>query len=113
MLPTAASTWRDGSAPPHPRPLSPGGERGEILDEHRRGFFLVDYRDFRRAVQIAFAVGSAEAQLAIRVQVVRWDCDSAGRFDDEQIGVGVEFDSVRRRTRDHDIIAIAERQRAE
>src|ERR1019366_3200187 len=74
-----------------------------VFDDDRRRLLLVNESELRWAVQIALAVRSAQAKLAIGVQILRRYRDRTRRFDDEQVGVAFEDDAIRRGARNHHI----------
>ena len=51
--------------------------------------------DLARPVEVALAVGRAQAELAVGVQVARRDRQVAGRLDDEQVGLCGRIESSR------------------
>ena len=67
-------------------------------------------------MQVALAVGSAEAELAVGVEVAAagWSTLPADSMTSRSgLGAGVEVDAVRRAARDDDVVERPERQRAE
>src|SRR5262249_29509630 len=86
-----------------------------ILDEYRRGAFPVDDLNLIRGVEIALAVWSAEAKLAVRIQIAVWDHDAAVGFEDQQVWLrrGIKLDAIRRATRNDDVIERLKGQHAE
>ena len=66
-------------------------------------------------MEVALAVGRAEPDLAVRVEIARRDRHVAGRLDDQQVGRGgrLELEPIGRAAGDDDVIEFAKRQRAE
>ena len=86
-----------------------------VLHQHRHVLFLIDDERLARAVQVALVIGSAQAKLAVWVQIIRRNADVAGRLDDEQVRrrVAFEFDAIGHAARNHDVVERLERQGAE
>ena len=78
-------------------------------------FLAVEDEQFARPVQIAFAVRSAEAELAVGIEIARRNDDVVRRLDDEQIRLNfrIKIDPVSRAVRDDDVIVGLEGQHAE
>src|SRR5438034_10951845 len=57
-----------------------------VLDENRRVFFAVDDLRLAGSVEVAFAVGRPEADLAVGLVVSLWDDHAYRRLKDEEIG---------------------------
>ena len=66
-------------------------------------------------MEVALVVWSAQADLAVAVQVARRDLHVARRFDDQEVRLrpGVELHAVGGAARHHDVVVRLERQRAE
>ncbi len=84
-----------------------------VLDQDRGILLLVHDVDVLRPVQIALIIGSAHAELPIRIQVIGRNYDTPGRLEDEQIrlGPGVKFQPIGRAARHDNVIEWPKGQR--
>jgi hypothetical protein len=66
-------------------------------------------------VQVALVIGSAQAELAVLIQILRRHAQGVGGFDHEQIGLGtgLELQAIRRAARNDDVIIWPKGERAE
>ena len=86
-----------------------------VLDDDRRLLLAIDHADLARAVKISLAVGSAHLHLTVGIHIPGRNRELPARLDHQQVGPAprLEFESVSRAARNHDVIEITKRQRPE
>src|SRR5205823_6247633 len=89
-----------------------------VLDEYCRVFFAVDDLRLTGAVEVTFAVGRSEADLAVGLEVSLRNDHASRRFKNKQIGLGavnagIEFQAISGAAGHDDVVASLKREHAE